>query len=48
MPWRQGPAVHGYGSRLLSLLAGVPGIARDEKLRKQVFKITWRDKSWIG
>jgi hypothetical protein len=29
-------------------LAVVPGIARDEKLRKQIFEITWRDKGWIG
>ena len=29
-------------------LAGVPGVARDEKLRKQIFEITWRDKGWIG
>jgi len=30
------------------LLAGVPGVARDEKLQKQIFEITWRDKGWIG
>jgi hypothetical protein len=29
-------------------IAGVPGIARDEELRKQIFEITWRDKGWIG
>jgi len=29
-------------------LAGVPGFARDEKLRKQIFEITWRKKVWIG
>ena len=31
-----------------NVLAGVPGVARDEKLRKQIFEITWRDKGWIG
>jgi hypothetical protein len=30
------------------ILAGVPGLARDEKLRKQIFEITWRDEGWIG
>jgi len=30
------------------ILAGVPGVARDEKLRKQIFEMTWRDKGWIG
>jgi hypothetical protein len=29
-------------------LAGVPDVARDEKLRKQIFEIAWRDKGWIG
>jgi len=29
-------------------LAGVPSVARDEKLRKQIFEIPWRDKGWIG
>jgi hypothetical protein len=29
-------------------LAGIPGVTRDEKLRKQIFEITWRDKGWIG
>jgi hypothetical protein len=33
---------------IYTILAGVPGIARDEKLRKQIFEITWRDKGWIG
>jgi len=31
-----------------NILAGVPGVARDEKLRKQIFEIAWRDKGWIG
>jgi hypothetical protein len=31
-----------------TLLAGAPGVARDEKLRKQIFEIAWRDKGWIG
>jgi hypothetical protein len=30
------------------ILAEVPGIARDENLRKQIFEMTWRDKGWIG
>jgi hypothetical protein len=30
------------------VLARVPGVARDEKLRKQVFEITWREKDWVG
>jgi len=30
------------------ILAGVPGDARDEKLQKQIFEITWRDKGWIS
>jgi hypothetical protein len=30
------------------LTSGVPGFARDEKLQKQIFEITWRDKGWIG
>jgi hypothetical protein len=30
------------------ILAGVPGVARDEKLRKQIFEIACRDKGWIG
>jgi hypothetical protein len=34
--------------RFYVLLAGVPGVARDEKLRKQIFEITLRDKAWIG
>jgi len=38
----------GITSCFLCILAGVPGIARDEKLRKQMFEITWRDKGWIG
>jgi hypothetical protein len=29
-------------------LAGIPGFARDEKLRKQIFEITWRNKGCIG
>ena len=29
-------------------LAGVPGVARDENLQKQIFEITWIDKGWIG
>jgi len=33
---------------IYKILAGVPGVARDEKLRKQIFEITWRDKGWIG
>jgi len=33
---------------LYRTLAGVPGVAQDEKLRKQIFEITWRDKGWIG
>jgi len=37
-----------YSLFLYRLLAGVPGVARDEKLRKQIFEITWRDKGWIG
>jgi hypothetical protein len=28
--------------------AGVPGVVRDEKLQKQIFEITWRDKDLIG
>jgi hypothetical protein len=32
----------------ICILTGVPGVARDEKLQKQIFKITWRDKGWIG
>jgi len=31
-----------------AVLAGVPGVARDEKLRNQIFEIAWRDKGWIG
>jgi hypothetical protein len=34
--------------RLINTLPGVPGVARDEKLRKQIFEITWRDRVWIG
>jgi len=30
------------------ILAEVPGIARDENLRKQIFEMTWRDKGCIG
>jgi hypothetical protein len=30
------------------ILAGVPDVAWDEKLRKEIFEITWRDKGWIG
>jgi len=30
------------------LLAGLPGVARDEKLAKQIFEIAWREKGWIG
>jgi len=30
------------------LIAGVSGVARDEKLRMQMFEITWRDKGWLG
>ena len=33
---------------IIDILAGVPGVARDEKLRKQIFEITWRDKGWLG
>jgi hypothetical protein len=35
-------------SRIRVKLAGVPGVARDDKLGKQIFEITWRDKGWIG
>jgi hypothetical protein len=31
-----------------NVLAGLPGVAWDEKLQKQIFEITWRDKGWIG
>jgi hypothetical protein len=34
--------------RFIHVLAGVPGVARDEKLQKQIFEIAWRDKGWIG
>ena len=33
---------------IYKILAWVPGVARDEKLRKQIFEITWRDNGWIG
>jgi len=33
---------------IYKILAGVPGVARVEKLLKQIFEITWRDKGWIG
>jgi hypothetical protein len=32
----------------ICILAGVPGVARDENLRKQIFEIAWRDEGWIG
>jgi len=32
----------------INVLAAIPGVDRDEKLRKQLFEITWRDKGWIG
>ena len=35
-------------SSLYIRLAGVPSVAYDEKLRKQIFEITWRDEGWIG
>jgi hypothetical protein len=28
--------------------AELPGVAREEKLRKQIFEITWRDEGWLG
>ena len=30
------------------VLAGVPGVARDKEVRKQIFEIAWTDKGWIG
>jgi len=39
---------HVYNLHFYTTHKGVPGVARDEKLRKQIFEITWRDKGWIG
>jgi hypothetical protein len=33
-----------YISTLYNKLEGVSGVAQEEKLRKQIFEITWRDK----
>jgi hypothetical protein len=33
---------------IINELAGIPGFDRDEKLRKELFEITRRNKVWIG